>query len=95
MSCSSALTQEVNFYAQNSPAQPGSKLRKCHASLCLRNFLRVLDLISILAIFGAVIGFAILAPTPVADLANPYADPPEISSAGFSFPPLRISGLAP
>ena len=41
--------------------------------------------ISLLGIFGAVIGLATLAPTPVGEPANPYATPYEILPEWFLF----------
>jgi cytochrome b6-f complex subunit 4 len=51
--------------------------------------------ISILGIFGATIGLATLAPTPVGDPANPYATPYEILPEWFLFPTFQILRVVP
>ena len=51
--------------------------------------------ISILGIFGAVIGLATLAPTPVGEPANPYATPYEILPEWFLFPTFQILRVVP
>jgi quinol-cytochrome oxidoreductase complex cytochrome b subunit len=51
--------------------------------------------ISILGIFGAVIGLATLAPTPVGEPANPYATPYEILPEWFLFPTLQTRCVVP
>jgi cytochrome b6-f complex subunit 4 len=58
------------------------------------NVMRQPILISILGIFGAVIGLATLAPTPVGEPANPYATPYEILPEWFLFPTFQILRVA-
>ena len=51
--------------------------------------------ISILGIFGAVIGLACLSPTLVGEPANPYATPYEILPEWILFPTVEITRVIP
>ena len=51
--------------------------------------------ISILGIFAAVTGLAILSPTPIGEPANPYATPYEILPEWFLFPTFQILRVVP
>lgn len=51
--------------------------------------------ISILGVFGAIIGLATLMPTPIGEPANPYATPFEILPEWFLFPTFQILRVIP
>ena len=59
------------------------------------NYLLFLFPISILGLFGAVVGLACLEPTVVGEPANPYATPYEILPSGFLFPTLQSNCFKP